>query len=114
MLMMNTPGRRPVSNRELARRGHQGAHRLHDELRQEALGGRRARRRRGSQRARPGEAGASGCQWRTDYRRRLPGGEGIPGGLLDRGRRHSGAGVRHRRRGIGGPGPRRQAAEHGD
>ena len=53
----------------------------------------------------PGEAGASGRQWRTDHRRRLPGVEGVPGGLLDRGRRDSGAGVRDRRRGIGGPGP---------
>ena len=94
--------RRAVPDRQLARRGHRGAHRVHEELRQEALGCGRAGRGRGSERAGPGEARARRRRRRADHRRRVSRVEGVPRGLLDRGRRHAGARLRDRCGGIGG------------
>ena len=97
MLMMNVPGGGPYQIAELACGGYRGTHRVHAGLRRETLRCRRAGRGRGSERAGPGEARASGRRRGTDHRRRVPGIERVPCRLLDRGCRHAGACLRRSR-----------------
>jgi hypothetical protein len=50
----------------------------------------------------------------ADHRRHLPGGEGIPGRLLDCRRREPRARLRNRGAGVGGPGAGRRAVQYAD
>src|SRR5579872_7448499 len=98
----------------MAQEGHPGAHRVHARNQQGSRRIRRIRIRRRPGRPEAGQAGASGERRRADYGRRVSGGQGVSGRLLDRRRRESGAGVCDSRTGVGGAGTRGSPDEHTD